>query len=94
MYQEIAILKKLDHPNVVKLVEVRRKGEADGLAPALLISKYLLAKISRLRNLWPHPHTIASCYCHFPRLPITTILQMQKSRLRVPGLALSLLLCL
>lgn len=60
MYQEIAILKKLDHPNVVKLVEVRREGEADGLAPALLISKYLLAKISRLRNLWPH---VPSHYC-------------------------------
>jgi hypothetical protein len=26
VYQEIAILKKLDHPNVVKLVEVRREG--------------------------------------------------------------------
>lgn len=68
MYQEIAILKKLDHPNVVKLVEVRR--EADGLAPALLISKYLFAKISRLRTLWPH---IPSHHCFMLlSLPKTT----------------------
>lgn len=29
VYQEIAILKKLDHPNVVKLVEVSRAGRRD-----------------------------------------------------------------
>lgn len=30
VYQEIAILKKLDHPNVVKLVEVRWKQRSGG----------------------------------------------------------------
>lgn len=30
VYQEIAILKKLDHPNVVKLVEVRWAGVEEG----------------------------------------------------------------
>lgn len=29
VYQEIAILKKLDHPNVVKLVEVSGAGHQD-----------------------------------------------------------------
>lgn len=29
VYQEIAILKKLDHPNVVKLVEVSGAGHRD-----------------------------------------------------------------
>ena len=31
MYREIAILKKLDHPNVVKLVEVVDDPEEDNL---------------------------------------------------------------
>ena len=45
VYQEIAILKKLDHPNVVKLVEVRwgdteeRGRNGDGPALSLLLSK-------------------------------------------------------
>lgn len=34
VYQEIAILKKLDHPNVVKLVEVRA-----GLLPKLILER-------------------------------------------------------
>lgn len=38
VYQEIAILKKLDHPNVVKLVEVRLVGERGG-APGSVFTR-------------------------------------------------------
>lgn len=45
VYQEIAILKKLDHPNVVKLVEVSRVS----VVPA----GYFQARDLGLQSLWP-----------------------------------------
>ncbi len=49
VYREIAIMKKLDHPNVVKLVEVLNEQEADHLYMGKLTwnSFYLLTQSLR-----------------------------------------------
>jgi [calcium/calmodulin-dependent protein kinase] kinase len=43
VYREIAIMKKLDHPNVVKLVEVLNEQEADHLYMGKSTWKQLLS---------------------------------------------------
>ena len=49
VYREIAILKKLDHPNVVKLVEVLDDPEQDNLYMGLLAYTYTCLYIRVLR---------------------------------------------
>lgn len=45
VYREIAILKKLDHPNIVKLVEVMDDPEEDKLYLGLCIYFFFLSSV-------------------------------------------------
>ena len=48
VHREIAVLKKLDHPNVVKLVEVLDDKEQDNLYLGLFITHFFLILINHL----------------------------------------------
>lgn len=56
VYREIAIMKKLDHPNVVKLVEVLDDPEDDNLymgkSAFFLLKTWLILYMGAC--LWPH----------------------------------------